>query len=113
MFSPFPGRPTRDGPSCLPAADVLLLVFCPRFLARAGFRATLLLPGQTEAGSAGAQPDQGITRPTVYRDGHPKVAPNHAGGWGPCFSLPLGHPSDASQNAPPSLPRLPAGPAAL
>jgi hypothetical protein len=107
-----PVPPGRGFRSFLPAADFLLFLPVFRFLAFFAPRATFSLPGETEAGSAGAQPDQGITRPTVRQGCILHAAPDHVAGPGAYFFL---HPTldtgaHASENAaglPPEV-RLPA-----
>jgi putative transposase len=54
-----PAPPGRGFPSLLPAADFLLTLPALSFLASSSKRATFSLPGETEAGSAGAQPTKG------------------------------------------------------
>jgi transcriptional regulator with XRE-family HTH domain len=63
----------------------------------------------SQADSAGAQPDRGITRPTVYRGYIFWAGPGHVGEPGPCLE-PLGHRSHAWENAPAFF-RWPAAPA--
>jgi putative SOS response-associated peptidase YedK len=54
-----PIPPERGLRSLLPAADLLLMLPACRCLASFATRATFSLPGETEAGSAGAQPTEG------------------------------------------------------
>ena len=57
--------------------------------------ATVPTPGETEAGSAGAQPDRGITRPTARRWRLAPWSSRRPGG----FSLAVARPRSASVNA--------------
>jgi hypothetical protein len=87
--------------SVILSATAALLCWCslPASLALARPCGTLALPGETEAGSAGEQPDQGIARPMVRQWCIP-IGP-HPRRWLGAYFLPcpIGHQSYALKNA--------------
>jgi hypothetical protein len=93
-----PVPPWRGHRSICTAAALLLLLPAWHCLASLPWCATFPLPGQTEAGSAGEQPDRGITRPTVRQWCISIWPPAHVGGPGALLA-PIGHQSYASENA--------------
>ena len=101
-FAIFPGPPGRGHRSLFTAADTLLPLLRARPLAPRVPRATLLMPGETETGSAGAQPDRGIARTTARRWRQAPGPGPRPGGFSPKA---IGRRSYASQNATHILPR--------